>query len=154
MPYFGGLRTGIGFDRILAAVGAYRPVSGTKGNSGAPLSATIGTVGGRGDHFYTPNFFGGFEANAAASGGAAGYTEFLGTLGLQWPLGSDNFTLGGRVALGMGGGGDIPTGGGLLAKAALAALRLSRNVSLNLEAGWARAPQGSFSASFASLGLI
>ncbi len=154
MPYFGGARTGVGFDRILGVVGAYRPASGAKGNSGAPLDTSIGTVGTRADHFFTPNFFGGIEANAAATGGAAGYAEFLGTLGLQWPVGTDRFTLGGRVALGMGGGGDIPTGGGLLGKAALdAALRLSRNVSLNLEAGWARAPQGSFSAPFGSLAL-
>ena len=155
MPYFGGARTGVGFDRILGAVGAYRPVSGTKGNSGAALNSTIGTVGARADHFFTRNFFGGLEANAAASGGAAGYAEFLGTLGLQWPVGSDRFTLGGRVALGMGGGGDVPTGGGLLGKAALdAALRVSRNMSLNLEAGWARAPQGSFSAPFFSLAMM
>lgn len=152
---FGGGRTGIGTDRILAVAGAYRPASGSRGNSGAALGATIGTVGTRADHFFTPNFFGGIEANAAASGGAAGYAEFLGTLGVQWPVGSDRFTLGGRVALGMGGGGDVPTGGGLLGKAALdAALRLSRNVSLNLEAGWARAPQGSFSAPFGSLALM
>ncbi|MCB2022161.1 MAG: hypothetical protein KDG44_15305 [Burkholderiaceae bacterium] len=155
MAYFGGLRTGVGFDRILGVAGAYRPASDALGKSGAPLGATIGTVGMRADHFFTPNFFGGIEANAAASGGAAGYAEFLGTLGLQWPVGSDRFTLGGRVALGMGGGGDVPTGGGLLGKAALdAALRLSRNVSLNLEAGWARAPQGSFSAPFGSLALM
>ncbi|MEO8122842.1 MAG: hypothetical protein ABI633_02225 [Burkholderiales bacterium] len=155
MPYFGGLRTGVGFDRILGVVGAYRPKSGAEGNSGKPLSSTIGPVGARADHFFTPNFFGGLQANAAASGGAAGYAEFLGTLGMQWPLGADNFTLGGRVALGMGGGGDMPTGGGLLGKAALdAALRLSRNVSLNLEAGWAYAPQGSFSAPFATLAVM
>ncbi len=155
MPYFGGARTGVGFDRILGVVGGYRPVSGTKGNSGTPLRSTIGTVGTRADHFFTPNFFGGVEANAAASGGAAGYAEFLGTLGMQWPAGSDRFKLGGRVALGMGGGGDMPTGGGLLGKAALdAALRVSRNMSVNLEAGWARAPQGSFSAPFASLAMM
>jgi hypothetical protein len=154
-PYGGsGARTGVGFDRILAVVGAYRPGAGKPGVDGAPLSSQIGYVGTRADRFYTPNFYGGLEASGAASGGAAGYAEFLGTLGVEWPLASDTFTLGGRVALGMGGGGNIPVGGGLLGKAALdAALRLSRNVSLSLEGGWAKAPQGSFSAPFASLAL-
>lgn len=155
MPYFGGARTGIGFDRVLAVAGAYRPGSGHTGRSGAPLGSTIGTVGTRVDHFFTPNFYGGFEAGAAASGGAAGYAEFLGTLGVEWQVAPQRVTLGGRVALGMGGGGDVPTGGGLLAKAALdATLRLSRNASVNLEAGWARAPQGSFSAPYGSVALM
>jgi hypothetical protein len=153
-PYGGSGRTGVGFDRILAVAGAYRPGTGTLGVSGAPLASQIGYVGTRADRFYTPNFYGGLEASGAASGGAAGYAEFLGTLGAEWALVPDRFTLGGRVALGMGGGGNLPVGGGLLGKAALdAALRLSRNVSLNLEGGWAKAPQGSFSAPFASLAL-
>jgi len=154
VPYYASGRTGIGFDRILGVGGVYRPGAGAVGVSGLPLQSQIGYIGMRAERFYTPSFYGGLEANAAASGGAAGYAEFLGTLGLEWPLGSDWFTLGGRVALGMGGGGDIPVGGGLLAKAALdATLRLSRDLSLNLEGGWAKAPQGSFSAPFASLAL-
>ena len=153
-PFRDGGRSGIGFDRILGVAGAYQPRPGTTGVSGAPLASRIGYIGTRADHFYTPTFFGGVEANAAASGGAAGYAEFLGLLGVEWPLGGDRFTLGGRLALGMGGGGDIPTGGGLLAKAALdAAWRVSRNLSLNLEAGWANAPQSRFSAPFGSLAL-
>lgn len=154
VPFYGRGRTGLGFDRILLVGGIYRLKAGSEGVSGAPLQSQIGYVGARADRFYTPNFYGGLEANGAVSGGAAGYAEFLGTLGAEFPLGSDRFTLGGRIALGMGGGGDIPVGGGLLAKAALdATLRLSRDVSLNLEAGRARAPRGSFSAPFGSLAV-
>jgi hypothetical protein len=154
VPFYGSGRTGLGFDRIQGVVGVYRPTAGSEGNSGNPLSSQIGYVGMRAERFYTPNFFGGLEANGAASGGAAGYAEFLGTLGLEWSLFSDTLTLGGRAALGMGGGGDLPTGGGLLAKAALdASLRLSRNLSLTLEGGWAQAPQGTFKAPFGSLAL-
>ena len=113
-----------------------------------------GASGIRADRFYSPSLFLGLEANGAVSGGAAGYTEFLGTLGAELPLGTDRFTLGGRLALGMSGGGNIPVGGGLLGKVALdAALRVSRDVSLNLEGGWARAPQGSFSAPFVSVAM-
>jgi len=154
VPFTGGGRTGIGFDRILAVAGAYRPGAGTLGNSGAELNSQIGFVGARAEKFYTPNIYAGVEATGAASGGASGYAEFLGTAGLEWQLVPDRFTVGGRLALGMGGGGDIPTGGGLLGKAALdATLRLSRSLSLNLEGGWARAPQGSFSAPFGSLAV-
>ncbi|HMN75752.1 MAG TPA: hypothetical protein PKC97_06780 [Burkholderiaceae bacterium] len=155
VPFASDIRTGVGFDRILGVGTWYRPSSNVNGRSGAPLNSTIAMAGVRVDHFFTPNFFGGFEANAAVSGGAAGYAEFLGTLGLQWPESSGPFTVGARLALGMGGGGDIPTGGGLLAKAALdATLRLSRNLSLNLEAGWVDAPQGDFRAPYGALGMM
>lgn len=154
VPFHGGGRTGVGIDRILAVGGAYRPGAGSKGSSGAALNSQIGFIGARAERFIAPNFYGGVEATAAGSGGAAGYAELLGTLGAAWPLLPERFELGGRIGLGMGGGGDIPVGGGLLAKAALdAALRLTRDVSLTLEAGWAKAPQGSFSAPYGSLAL-
>jgi hypothetical protein len=154
VPFAGDGRTGLGFDRILGVGGLYRPKAGSQGVSGAPLQQQIGYIGARAERFLTRSTYVGLEANAAASGGAAGYAEFLGTVGVELPLGTEQFTLGGRLALGMGGGGDIPVGGGLLAKVALdAALRLSRDTSLNLEAGWARAPQGSFSAPYASVAL-
>lgn len=154
VPFVGSGRSGAGMDRVLAVVGAIRPRAGALGESGVALQSNIGTVGIRVDHFFTPNLYGGIEANGAASGGAAGYAEFLGTLGVEWPLDADRFSLGGRFALGMGGGGDIPVGGGLLGKAALdATLRFSRDLSLNLETGWVRAPQGSLSAPFGSLAL-
>jgi hypothetical protein len=54
----------------------------------------------------------------------------------------------------MGGGGGMPVGGGLLAKASIsAAWRVSRDLSLSLEGGWVSAPQGDFSAPSASIAL-
>ena len=154
MPFNGSGRTGVGLDRIRAVGGVYRPRAGSTANSGVALESKIAFVGARAERFYAPNLYGGIEANAAASSGAAGYAELLGTLGAEWAPVPDRLQLGGRVALGLGGGGDMPVGGGLLAKAALdAALRLSRDVSLGLEAGWAKAPQGSFSAPYGSLAL-
>ena len=147
-----GRLDGIGFDRFLAVGGAYFPRSGSTGNSGTPLASRIAYVGARAERFLTPYLYAGIEANGAASGGAAGYAEFLGTLGAQ--LTHEPFTLGARVALGMGGGGDIPVGGGLLTKAALdAAVRVSRDFSISVEGGWTYAPQGSFSTPFASVAL-
>lgn len=57
----------------------------------------------------------GFEMGAAATGGAAGYMEILGSLGASmqlWP----GVQAGVRAALGLGGGGALATGGGGLAK--------------------------------------
>ncbi len=150
----GSTRTGMGFDRFLAVGGVYRPRSGSLGTSGAPLPSNIGYVGARAETLLWPDLYVGLEANGAASGGVDGYAEILGTLGAQFPLGDGGFRLGGRLAFGMGGGGDMPMGGGLLGKAALdLSVPLTTDLSLGVEAGWASAPQGDFSAPFASLAL-
>lgn len=151
---WGGGRGGMGFDRILAVAGVYAPRGDTPGISGGPLPSHIGYVGARAETQLGPALYVGLEANGAASGGVDGYAEILGTLGSDIALGDGAVRLGGRVALGMGGGGDIDTGGGLLAKAALDfSLPLSRDLRLGLEAGWVHAPQGDFSAPFGSLAL-
>ena len=127
---------------------------GSLGVNGAPLPSHIGYVGARAETQLAPALYIGLEANGAASGGVDGYAEILGTLGADWALGGSGVRLGGRLALGMGGGGNMPTGGGLLAKAALdLSVPLSRDFSLGLEAGWAAAPQGDFGAPFGSLAL-
>ncbi len=144
-----GERGGAGFDRFVAQAGAWRPRSGTRGVSGAPLAATIGLVGARAEADLAAPLWVGIEANGAASG-AAGYAEFLGTAGVTWPLdNAGTLRAGGRIALGMGGGGDVPTGGGLLAKAALdARWQFAPTLALGLEAGWAAAPQGDIAAPY------
>ncbi len=149
-----GQRGGIGFDRVLAVAGVYAPRGHSLGRSGAPLPSHIGYVGARAETQLRPSLYLGLEANGAASGGTDGYAEILGTLGSDFALGDSGMRLGGRVALGMGGGGDMPTGGGLLGKVALDfSVPLSRDFSLGLEAGWATAPQGDFGAPFGSLAL-
>jgi hypothetical protein len=144
-----GVRGGMGFDRFVAQAGAWRPRSGTRAVGGAPLPATIGLVGARAEADLAAPLWVGIEANGAASG-AAGYAEFLGTAGLTWPLdAAGTLRVGGRVALGMGGGGDVPTGGGLLGKAALdARWQFAPTLALGLEAGWAAAPQGDIAAPY------
>jgi len=151
---WGGQRSGIGFDRFLAVAGVYAPRGDARGSSGAPLPSHIGYVGARAEAQLRPALYVGLEANGAASGGVDGYMEMLATLGTDVALGDGGVRLGGRVALGMGGGGDMPTGGGLLGKAAVdLSVPLTRDLSLGLEAGWASAPQGDFSAPFGSLAL-
>jgi hypothetical protein len=102
-----------------------------------------------GDHAYW-----GLEAAGAASGGVGGYAEYLATLGTETPVWPGVLTLGGRVALGMGGGGEVGVAGGLLMKAGLyGTVRLTRELGLSLEGGYTAAPQGSFKALHAAASL-
>lgn len=101
--------------QLQATAGVYTPA----GDSGRHLGRHVGLVGAR----VTPTAGGGrwgIEAETAGSGGAAGYMAIFGTLDLAAPVGV--MGPGGRVGLrlgaGLGGGGAVPTGGGLIAKAA------------------------------------
>lgn len=74
----------------------------------------------------------GVEMGAAATGGAGGYMEILGSLGTRiqpWR----NVQAGVRAALGLGGGGALATGGGGLAK-------------LSAHVGWTPLPHWTFGA--------
>ena len=146
-------RSGLGFDRLLAVGGAYRPREGARDSSGQPLDSAIGYVGVRAERFVAPRLYWGLEANGAVSGGVTGYAEFFAEAGAETPVG-DRLQLGGRVALGMGGGGAVPVGGGLLIRAAAyGTARVSRAAGVTVEGGWTRAPQGEFSAPFAAVTL-
>ncbi len=142
--------SGIGIDRIDTFVASYRPRAAAKRLNGAALDDAIGLVGMRLERRLSDHVFGGFEAAGAASGGVAGYAEALATLGAETTVGSDALghdalRIGGRVALGMGGGGRIDVGGGLLLSTELyGQWRIARGLSVGLGAGLTRAPQGSF----------
>ena len=143
-------REGIGFDRAIATVGAYRPSRGA-------VSNTIGYAGARFEHFFDRNLYWGIEAAGAASGNASGYAEFLGSLGAETALGDGPVSVGARLAAGMGGGssGLIQVGGGQLDKAAgYVTARLGRDVSLLLEGGYAVSPGGQFRAKYGTAGLV
>jgi hypothetical protein len=147
-----GERSGLGFDRVVAVAGAYRTRSGGLLSGGAPLPSTIGTVGIRAERGWGHEAYWGIEANGAANGRVAGYAEYLATLGMNWELIPDRLDVGARVALGTGGGGGLPVGGGLLAKASiLTTLRLASDQAVVLEAGFVDAPQGRFRASQGSI---
>jgi hypothetical protein len=147
-------RTGVGFDRAMMVVGAYNPRKGSTFIGGAPLQSRIGFVGTRMERFITPNFYAGLEAAGAGSGGVAGYAEFLGIAGAEYPVLNDRFALGSRVALGMGGGGAVSVGGGLFVKAgAYATANISRDFHISLEGGIADSPNGNFKATYESLNL-
>jgi len=148
-------RAGIGFDRVQLVGGVYRTPAGRTLTDGRPLPRSIGTLGVRAEQAWGDNGFWGVEANRAVRGSVGGYAEFLGTVGLETELVRDRLTLGGRVAVGMGGGGGVSTGGGLLAKAAVYGIvRLSNDLGLGLELGATRAPNGNFRAVQGSASLV
>jgi hypothetical protein len=148
-------RSGLGFDRIQLVTGAYRARAGATLLDGSAQPRTIAFVGARAEQAFAPNAYWGLEANGAAQSAVAGYAEYLGTLGVETELVPHRIAVGGRIALGMGGGGGIPTGGGLLAKASLySVLRLSDELAISLEGGLTSAPRGDFRAGQVAAGLV
>ena len=147
-------RQGFGFDRAVATFGTYFPDASAKKNDGSPAPSHMAYAGVRLEQFLNPNFYWGIEAAGAASGGVAGYAEFLGTVGAETAL-FNNTAVGGRVSLGMGGGGGVSVGGGLLTKAAgYLTYDLTEALHLSLEGGYAVAPDGNFKAGFASGNVV
>lgn len=146
-------RSGMGFDRIHAVFGVYDPRGDSRRVSGRPIDRRIGFVGTRLERAIDDHAYWGLEAAGAGGGGVGGYAEYLGTLGTETTF-WNRVTLGTRVALGMGGGGDVDTGGGLLLKAAAySTVRLTRELGLTLEGGMTAAPQGHFKALHATASL-
>ena len=151
-----GQANGLGFDRVDALLTQARPHNSIRVSNGAPLTQTIGLVGMRAQHTLAggPAWFG-IEASGAASGGVAGYAEVLGVAGVRWPVLGDRFSLGSHLAFGAGGGGDIHTGGGAIAKAGLdATVRITDALGIGVEGGLERAVRhGHFDARTASVSL-
>lgn len=154
-PAIGGGRAGFGFDRVQFVAGVYRTPAGKTLVDDSPLPRTISIVGMHAEQSWGSHAFWGLEANRAGRGGVGGYAEFLGTTGAETEVIRDTLTVGGRVGLGMAGGGSVSTGGGLLAKAGVYAIaRLGNDLGLALEGGYARAPNGNFRAVQASAALV
>ena len=154
-PILSGGRAGVGFDRVQFVGGVYRTPAGKLLRDGEPLPRSISLLGIRAEQAWGQNAFWGIEANRAARGGVGGYAEVLATVGLETEVVHNRMTLGGRIAIGAGGGGGVSTGGGLLAKAAVyGVVRLSNEIGVSLEAGAARAPNGNFRAVQGSAALV
>lgn len=114
-PVASNSTTGLGFDRMVVTAGRYRLTEGS--------GRSIGLIGARAERrTRTEGLVWGIEAAAASSGDAAGYMELLGTT--SWtvaPLESalPSWRVGVRGSAGLGGGGAMPTGGGMLLRGAL-----------------------------------
>ena len=154
-PALAGGRAGLGFDRVQLVGGVYRTPAGRSLSNGEPLPRTISTVSVRAEQSWGSNGFWGIEAGRAGRGGVGGYAEYLGTAGVETELVRDALTVGARAAAGAAGGGAVSTGGGLLVKAAgYGIVRLTDDLGLSVEAGYARAPNGNFRGFSAAAGVV
>lgn len=149
-----GRRGGVGFDRVAVTAGVYRPKSGVTDLAGHAYPGSVGVAGFRMDQRLSENLFWSIESGAATRGGADGYAEILGGVGVEYPMIKDRVTLGSRLALGMGGGGKVSVGGGALAKAGIfAKIQLSKDAYVALEGGMVDAPNGGFRARYGTVQL-
>jgi hypothetical protein len=142
-PVHAGGRSGLGFDRVQIVAGAYRLQHEVTLQDGTQAPQSFGLFGVRAEQAFNANTYWGLEANGATQSRVSGYAEYLGVLGYETEVVSRQVNLGARVALGMGGGGGIPTGGGLLVKAAgYGIVRLTNDLGVAFEVGWVDAPNG------------
>ncbi|MBL8303454.1 MAG: hypothetical protein JNM26_11845 [Ideonella sp.] len=147
-PSSGGVRWGLGIDRLWLHVGR------AEGRAGA----RYGQGGLRVDRWLRPGLHVSLEAAGAAQGGADGYAELLAGVGAEWPLwgtaGGKTPHVGLRGALGLAGGGAVDTGGGPLVKL-VGSLHwpLGRDLALGLEAGRVAAPDGRWRARLLQVSL-
>jgi hypothetical protein len=137
---------GIGANRMSAAVGRYATAS-----SGGK---SLDYVGIRLERQLGQSLSATFSAAGAAKGGADGYAEATAGVLVLWPIGDEAIRLGAHAALGLGGGGAVPTGAGPIAKLGLAGRwQFSQQLSLEFEAGQARAFSGDLNSHYAQLSL-
>lgn len=143
-----GQSTGLGFDRMVATFGRYELRDDSRRRLdllGARAERRTGVDG----------LTWGVEAAAAASGDAAGYMEVLGTAAWSLAPASEalpDWRIGARGALGLGGGGAVPTGGGMLAKATVTTeWRPARGWTVGAELGRVRGTNGSLRADHAQV---
>lgn len=116
-------RGGLGFDRMALTVAQHRPRDAAAGTPAFALA------GARFEQLRdAQGSTWGLEAAAAAQGSAAGYMEILASASQAWtPI--PGLTAGLRGAIGLGGGGNVPTGGGVLQ-------RIDGTLALTLRPGW------------------
>ena len=155
--YFGADWSNLSRHRshLAARVRSYSPVSGSKTASGNSLDNSLGLVGVEYTYFLDENWFATFETAGAASGGAGGYAELLAGLGYRLPLTkNDRLALLPSLTIGGAGGGEVGTGGGVVARANLGLeFRLSTDLSLIMDSGYLTAPDGNFDTQYVGFNL-
>lgn len=127
--------SGLGIDRLVGTATRY----GLR----TPVHAgwQVDLVGARMERSWPSSLAGsrwrwGLETAGAAGGSAGGYMEILASAGWDAPLGLPGLRGGARMALGLGGGGGVPTGGGAIGKLSLGVgLDLGPRVATGIELG-------------------
>lgn len=137
----------------LATAGEYQPTGSAKTTSGAAMASSLKRVGFEyRRHLDAYRYF--FVETAGAMGGQSdGFAELLAGAGYRVPLMSPRLHLSASLAAGGAGGGNVDTGGGLIAKARVGLdYDLTPSLKLGLEGGRIESA-GSFSARFYGLSL-
>lgn len=134
----------VGFE---PSVTRLEPTGGSRRRDGARLDDPLTFAGFRlrgdvSERLYLP-----LDLWGAVDGEASGYAAALGGVGWSQPLVSASWRLELELLAGMGGGGDVDTGGGFLWSAG-AGLRWRASPSVSASVGYARldAPDGAFTA--------
>jgi hypothetical protein len=131
----------------------YSPDSDAKKRSGGALTADINLLGFQHHQYLDDHLYRTFEAYGAGGGGTDGFAKVLGGLGVNYPV-FNWVNADAKLSIGMAGGGDIDTGGGLIIQP-MAGLEipLSEHWSLKPMIGKTYAPDGNFSATTTELGF-
>jgi len=137
----------------LATAGEYRPADNANTTAGTAMPSSLKRAGFEyRRHFDAHRYF--FVETAGAIGGQSdGFAELLAGAGYRVPLLSPHLHLSASLAAGGAGGGQVDTGGGLVAKARMGLdYDLTPSLKLGLEGGRIESA-GSFSANFYGLSL-
>jgi hypothetical protein len=135
---------GLGFHRVRGTMASYH---GFLLRSDVQDTATM--LGARSEHWITPTSYWGVEVVGGAGGKLGGYAEYLGFLGVEYPVWADAMSVGARIGIGMGGGAAVLTQGGMLAKAAVnLTVDLTDAAQVSLERGVVEAVQGAMQAQY------
>ena len=139
--------------RIVPVMMWYSPDSDAKKRSGGALTADISLLGFQHHQYLDDNFYRTFEAYGAGGGGTDGFAKVLGGLGVNYPI-ANWISADAKLSIGMAGGGDIDTGGGLIVQPMAGfEIPLFEHWSLKPMIGKTYAPDGNFSATTTELGL-
>lgn len=139
---------------IAPAMMTYSPKDNIYLRSGSKQDQTAALLGMQVNWFNSSsNLYGTVGFYGAGNGGIDGYATVLGGLGWRHKL-TRHIYLDAKGMIGMGGGGDVDTGGGLYYQPMLGAgFILSKDFSLNILAGQTLADDGGFEANTLLLAL-
>ncbi|OOZ39235.1 hypothetical protein BOW53_12290 [Solemya pervernicosa gill symbiont] len=139
--------------RFLATLKYYQPPEGTVGAAGSLKEDGHAVVGFEWNRDYDSGFFYRLESSGAAGGTSDGFAEILFGGGYGISL-ADRTRLKLAVGFGAAGGGDVETGGGIIADSYLGfEHQFQSGISIGARAGYLIAPDGDFEALTSALQL-
>jgi len=132
----------------ISALGQAYFQSGSTDDQGKKDTSTLQLVGIEAGRFFSPFWFGFIKAAGAFAGQHNGYMDVLGGFGGHYAIPAiPKVAVNGRMAVGMGGGGNVDTGGGLLLEPSIGLqYQFMPSLSAEVAGGFIGAPDGKFHA--------